>query len=163
MSRFIIHGCRTISGKLRPPGNKNAVLPMLAASLLTDEPVRLSNIPLIEDVATMLELLAAVGVSVDLRGHSVTLCAKGIRKRRLDPELCRRVRSSILLAGPMAARHGRVTLFPPGGDIIGRRRLDTHFDGLRKLGIRVAGKQDYTFRCSKLGPADILLEEASVT
>ncbi len=87
MSRFIIHGGRTISGKLRPPGNKNAVLPMLAASLLTDEPVRLSNIPLIEDVATMLELLAAVGVSVDLRGHSVTLCAKGIRKRRLDPEL----------------------------------------------------------------------------
>jgi len=163
MSRFVIHGGRPIAGRLRPPGNKNAVLPMLAAALLTDEPVRLGNIPLIEDVTTMLEILSALGVAVDLRGHSLTLCAKGIRRRRLDADLCRCVRSSILLAGPMAARHGKVTLFPPGGDIIGRRRLDTHFDGLRKLGIRVSGKHEYTFLCSRPVAADILLEEASVT
>lgn len=163
MARFVIQGGRRISGTHRPPGNKNAALPMLAASVLTDQPVRLQNIPLIEDVFTMLHILEDLGVSVDLRGHVVTLCAKGLRKSRLNPELCRSARSSILFAGPMAARLGRVTLFPPGGDVIGRRRLDTHFEGLRQLGVAVGGKDSYVFTGRELRGARILLDEASVT
>jgi UDP-N-acetylglucosamine 1-carboxyvinyltransferase len=163
MARFIIQGGRRLSGTHKPPGNKNAVLPMLAASVLTDEPVCLRNIPRIDDVMTMLALLEELGVDVQLSGHTVTLCARGLRKRRLDPELCSKVRSSILFAGPMTARHGTVRLFPPGGDVIGRRRLDTHFAALRQLGISVRGKNDYVFRRRNLHGARILLDEASVT
>ncbi|MDA0989969.1 MAG: UDP-N-acetylglucosamine 1-carboxyvinyltransferase [Verrucomicrobia bacterium] len=163
MARFIIQGGRQISGPLRAHGNKNAVLPMLAACVLTDDPVVLSNIPLIEDVRTMLAVLADLGVDVSLRGHTVTLCAKGLNKTTLNPDLCRRVRSSILFAGPMAARHGRVTLSPPGGDFIGRRRLDTHFDGLQQLGITVSGDKQYDFRCKQRRSAALILDEASVT
>lgn len=163
MSRFIIKGGKRLSGYHKVPGNKNAVLPMLAACVLTDEPVRLQNIPLIEDVRTMLNILEDLGVSIELKAHSVTLCAKGLNKNRLSVELCRKVRTSILFAGPMAARHGRVTLFPPGGDVIGRRRLDTHFDGLRELGIHVRRKKHYTFLRYNLHGAHILLDEASVT
>ena len=163
MPRFIIKGGKPIHGRHVPPGNKNAVLPMLAACLLTDEPVRLTCIPLIQDVMTMLEILDDLGVSVERVGHRVTLCAKGIRKRKLHPKLCQMVRSSILFAGPMVARYSRVTLSPPGGDVIGRRRLDVHFDGLRQLGVHVGGKDNYTFRTRKITPGSILLEEASVT
>ena len=163
MARLIVQGKRRLSGRHRASGNKNAVLPMLAASVLTDEPVQLQNIPLIEDVRTMLDLLATLGADVALRGHGVSVCTRGIRRRRLDPALCRRVRASILFAGPMAARHGRVTVFPPGGDVIGRRRLDAHFDGLRRLGIEVNGRNRYHFRRNRLQGARILLDEASVT
>ena len=165
MSKFVIHGGKRLKGRHKAPGNKNAVLPMLAASLLTDEPIRLTDIPLIDDVRTMLDILDDLGVSVDLAGHTVTLCAKGLRKSRLNPELCRRVRSSILFAGPLAARHRRATLFAPGGDVIGRRRLDTHFDGLSQLGIHVeATNSHYSLRAaSRLTGARILLDEASVT
>ena len=163
MARFVIQGGRRISGRHKTPGNKNAVLPMLAACVLTDEEVRLRNIPLIQDVHTMLEILQDLGVDVAVRGHSVTLCAAGIRKRRIRDDLCRRVRSSLLFAGPMAARHGLAILSPPGGDVIGRRRMDTHFDGLGELGIKVQGRDKYTFRRRQLRGARILLDEASVT
>ena len=163
MARLIIHGGKRLSGSLRPAGNKNAALPMLAACVLTDEPVCLRNVPLIQDVRTMLGILDELGVDIRLRGHTVTLCAKGLRKRRLNPRLCRKVRSSILFAGPMAARYGTVTLSPPGGDVIGRRRLDTHFDGLARLGITVQGRRDYVFRRRRLRGSRILLDEASVT
>lgn len=163
MSRFIIRGGKQLSGRHKPPGNKNAVLPMLAACVLTDQPVRLRNIPLIDDVLTMLRILEDLGVSIDLRGHTVKLCAKSLRKSRLNAELCRKVRSSILFAGPLAARLGQVTLFPPGGDVIGRRRLDTHLEGLRNLGIHVQGGNHYVFRRHRLEGAHILLDEASVT
>ncbi len=163
MARLIIQGGHRLSGVHRTPGNKNAALPMLAASILTSEPVTLRNLPLINDVFTMLEILETLGVSVDLKGHNVTLCAKGIRKRKLAPELCRRVRSSILFAGPMAARYGRVSLFAPGGDVIGRRRLDTHIEGLASLGINLGGTGSYEFRREKFRGARILLDEASVT
>jgi UDP-N-acetylglucosamine 1-carboxyvinyltransferase len=164
MARFIITGGTPLSGHHKPPGNKNAALPMLAACLLTDEPVRLTNLPLIDDVRTMLAILDDLGVSVDLRGHSVTLRAKGVRNRRLDPALCHKVRSSILFAGPLAARYGQAAFSPPGGDVIGRRRLDSHFLGLRQLGIVVSRRQQYfTVRCRRLAAADILLDEASVT
>ncbi len=163
MSRFLIHGQKPLSGTYTPVGNKNAVLPMLAAAVLTDEPVTLHNAPKILDVQVMLELLESLGVSVEQKGRSVTLQAGGLRKFRLNPDLCGRVRSSILLAGPLAARHGRAILYPPGGDVIGRRRLDTHFYGLRALGITVEGGTYYSFRRKQLRAANLLLDEASVT
>ncbi len=163
MARFIIHGGKRLSGTYAPGGNKNAVLPMLAACVLTDQPVVLENVPLIEDVRTMLDLLSGIGVEIDLKGHTVRLCAKGLRRSKLDPELCRKVRASILLAGPMAARLGRVTLSPPGGDVIGRRRLDTHFLGLQALGIDVEGGKNFVFRRKRLEGAAMVLDEASVT
>ena len=163
MARFLIRGGQRISGKYKAPGNKNAALPMLAASILTDEPVRLTNVPMILDVRTMLELLEDLGVSVDVKGHTVELCAKGLRKTRLKKELCSKARSSILFAGPLSARMGRATLFAPGGDVIGRRRLDTHIDGLRKLGIKMENRNGYVFRRHNFRGARILLDEASVT
>lgn len=163
MSRFIIRGSKKLSGTFTPRGNKNAALPMLAACLLSDETVTLRNVPAIQDVAVMLELLAKLGVSVARSGNSVSLCAKGLKSRELDRELCKRVRASILMAGPLAARHGRAVVPPPGGDVIGRRRLDTHFYGLRALGIEVKLGAAYSFRRRTLKGADLLLDEASVT
>ena len=163
MARFIIHGGRKLGGNYVPAGNKNAVLPMLAASVLTDQPVVLEHVPLIQDVRTMLDLLSGIGVEVQRHDHVVTLCARGLRRSKLDAELCRKVRSSILLAGPMAARLGRVTLSPPGGDVIGRRRVDTHFQGLQALGIEVEGGHDFIFRRKRLEGAAMVLDEASVT
>ncbi len=163
MSRLIIRGRKRLSGTFTPRGNKNAALPMIAACLLTDETVTLRNVPLIQDVSVMLELLAGLGVSVRRNDREVSLCAKGIKRRELDRELCKRVRASILIAGPLAARHGRAVFPPPGGDVIGRRRLDTHFYGLQKLGIEVQGGAHYSLRRRTLLGADLLLDEASVT
>jgi UDP-N-acetylglucosamine 1-carboxyvinyltransferase len=163
MARFIIEGGVPLSGTHTSPGNKNAALPMLAACMLTSEPVVLQNLPLINDVLTMLDILEELGVDVNLSGHTVTLCAKGVRKRKLSQELCRKVRSSILFAGPMVARFGKVTIFPPGGDVIGRRRLDTHFEGLIKLGVTVEADRAYEFSAEKLVGTRLLLDEASVT
>ncbi len=163
MSKLIIKGGRRIGGRYTAPGNKNAALPMLAASLLTDEPVILENLPLIDDVRTMLEILSDIGAEVSLSGHKVTIRAKGIRKHKLNAELCRKVRSSILFAGPMAARFGNVTLFPPGGDVIGRRPLDSHFYALKELGIKVRSNGHLKFTRGKLEGKRMLLDEASVT
>ena len=164
MARFVIRGGRKIGGTFRPLGNKNAVLPMLAACVLTDEPLRLDNVPKILDVENMLRLLADLGVAVSRRGHSVDLCAKGLRKTSLDPALCAKVRGSILLAGPLPARHGSAALSAPGGDAIGRRRLDTHFEGLDALGIGWTQAGDgFRLRRRALRGADVLLDEASVT
>lgn len=163
MARFIIQGQRALNGTFQPSGNKNAALPMLAASLLTEDALTLHNVPHIEDVRVMLELLELLGVSVERRGHTVTLCAKKLNRTRLDSDLCRRVRSSILLAGPLTARRGRAVISPPGGDVIGRRRIDTHIQGLRALGISIEGGEFYSFKTRHLRGADILLDEASVT
>lgn len=164
MARFVIKGGRPINGVFTPAGNKNAVLPMLAACLLTDEPVRLRNVPLIADVYAMLAMLGELGVCVRVSGHTVALDAGQARGRPLNPELCRQVRSSILFAGPMSARFGRCSIFPPGGDGIGRRRLDTHLLGLAALGIRSRRAGDrIRFEARKTRPASVLLDEASVT
>ena len=166
MSSFLVKGGRPVTGTFSPMGNKNAALPMLAACLLTDRPVTLSNVPRITDVDNLLLLLQDLGVSVSRRGHTVTLCAASLRKTSLDPALCGKVRGSILLAGPLAARHGSARLAPPGGDVIGRRRLDTHFAGLAALGIAMDLAPDGAFvlrPAPALRPAEILLDEASVT
>ncbi|NCA82040.1 MAG: UDP-N-acetylglucosamine 1-carboxyvinyltransferase [Opitutae bacterium] len=164
MARFIIRGGRKIGGVFQPLGNKNAVLPMLAACVLTDAPLVLENVPNILDVENMLLLLADLGVAVARRGHAVELCAKGLAKTALDRDLCAKVRGAILLAGPLPARRGGATLFAPGGDVIGRRRLDTHFEGLDQLGIGMAWKRDaFHLRRGTFRGAEILLDEASVT
>jgi UDP-N-acetylglucosamine 1-carboxyvinyltransferase len=165
MARFIIRGGNKIGGTFRPLGNKNAVLPMLAACVLTDEPLVLDNVPDILDVGNMLKLLADLGVAVSRRGHTVELCAQGLKKTEVDRELCARVRGSILMAGPLPARHGSATLFAPGGDVIGRRRLDTHFEGLDQLGIGMVWRGDaFQLRRTRgFRGAEILLDEASVT
>jgi UDP-N-acetylglucosamine 1-carboxyvinyltransferase len=163
VAKFIIQGGRTIGGTFLPRGNKNAVLPMLASCLLTDQPVVLRNVPLINDVKVMLELLASIGVEVNLEEHTVTLCAKNLRTTELDQTLCARVRTSILLAGPLTARHGSATIFPPGGDVIGRRRLDTHFYGLRSLGAEITTDRAYRFKAGPLTAWKMVFDEASVT
>lgn len=163
MAKFIINGGNGIGGKFAPRGNKNAVLPMLAASVLTDQPVELTNVPDIQDVRVMLQLLETLGVSVEKTADGVILCAAGLKTTDLDEELCRHVRASILLAGPLAAKHGSATIYPPGGDVIGRRRLDTHFYGLRALGITISDTVPYQFERVTLHASDLVLDEASVT
>ncbi len=163
MAKFIIQGGNPIGGTFHPRGNKNAVLPMLAASVLTDQPVVLHNIPLINDVQVMLQLLESIGVEVALDGHTATLCAKNLKTTELNRELCAKVRTSILLAGPLCARHGGATIYPPGGDVIGRRRLDTHFYGLRSLGVDIATDQAYRFKTGPLHAWPMVFDEASVT
>jgi hypothetical protein len=165
MARLIIHGGARLSGTHRTPGNKNAALPMLTAALLTDEPVILENLPLIQDVRTTLEQLGRLGVEIDLdeAGRTVRLRARDIRKTRLDKALSSRVRSAILFAGPLLARCGAATICQPGGDLIGRRRVDTHISGLRALGAGFSLRNGYAFRCRELVGTDILLDEQSVT
>jgi UDP-N-acetylglucosamine 1-carboxyvinyltransferase len=163
MAKFIINGGNDIGGKFAPRGNKNAVLPMLAASVLTDQPVTLSNVPDIQDVRVMLELLQTLGVSVEKTADGVLLCAAGLKTTALNEDLCRHVRASILLAGPLAAKHGSATVHAPGGDVIGRRRLDTHFYGLRALGINISDTVPYEFKRVKLQASNLVLDEASVT
>ncbi len=121
---FVIEGGHPLNGHVTATGNKNAALPILAACLLSEEPVTLENVPRIRDVETMVELIADVGAEAEWIGrHEVRICGRELRKTALDPELCREIRASFLLAGPLLARAGEVVIPPPGGDVIGRRRL----------------------------------------
>ncbi len=168
MSRFQIEGRRTVAGTHRVPGNKNAALPMIAAALLTAEPVTLRNMPEISDVARMLDCARRFGAKVtrDVAARTVTITAARLKTVRLDPALARQIRTSVLFAGPLLARAGGVSLPPPGGDGIGHRRLDTHFAGFAALGAKVkAGRRILSVRCTARGltGARILLDEASVT
>lgn len=165
MSTLIIKGGKTISGTHRVSGNKNAALPMIAATLLTAEPVTIENVPAIADVAAMLEAAKSFGVKVtrDIAAGSVTISATKLKTAKIDPSLAARIRTSFLFAGPLLARLGRASLPPPGGDAIGHRRLDTHFDGFRALGAKaVLGKKALSFR-GRLKGTKLLLDEASVT
>lgn len=164
MEKFIIEGGFPLNGEITPSGNKNAALPLLAACLLTEEAVILHNVPQIRDVLDMRRMLESLGVEVvDLGNRSWRITAKNVRAADLDPELSRRIRASILLAGPMTARAGWVKLPPPGGDVIGRRRVDTHIWALRHMGAEVTYDRSFEFKASRLKGADILLDEASVT
>ena len=169
MGRFEISGGRAVGGVHRVPGNKNAALPMIAAALLTSEPVTLENVPDIADVASMLECARRFGAVVTRRADSVTIRAQRLKTARLDPALAAKIRTSVLFAGPLLARKGRVSLPPPGGDGIGHRRLDTHFEGFSMLGAGVKyAKRRLLLAAGRSGPArlrgsEIVLDEASVT
>jgi UDP-N-acetylglucosamine 1-carboxyvinyltransferase len=164
MEKFVIEGGVPLHGEVTPGGNKNAALPLLAACLLTEEPVILHNVPRIRDVSDMRHLIESLGVTVDDLGEdSWRVTARTVRPADLDPDLCRRIRASILLAGPMTARAGELHLFPPGGDVIGRRRLDTHILALQALGAEVTYGRKLEFLAHGLKGADILMDEASVT
>jgi len=167
MEKFLIEGGHPLSGEVRPSGNKNATMPLLAAYLLTEEPIILHNVPEIRDVRDMRFLIESLGVSIESLGdHSWKIHAAEVRPADLDPDLCRRIRASILLAGPMTARTGDLLLPPPGGDVIGRRRVDTHILALQALGAEAAYERSsrmFRFTAPSLHGANILLDEASVT
>src|SRR5512137_1960578 len=157
VEKFIIEGGFPLKGEVTPAGNKNAALPILAATLLTEEPVILHNLPDIRDVRDMRRLIASLGVEMkDLGKNSWRIQAKTVRPADLDPDLCARIRASILLAGPMTARTGEVHLPPPGGDVIGRRRVDTHILALQALGSSVEydrAKHVFEFEARRLSGA----------
>ena len=163
MERFIVEGGHPIQGTYRPAGNKNAALPMVAACLLTDQPVVLHRVPCIEDVRVLVDILTGLGVEVAWDGDTIRLHAAGLNDDDPDPEGCRKVRASILLAGPLGLRRGHATLPLPGGDVIGRRRLDTHLTGLQALGFDVALTDGLRFTARACHAADLILDEASVT
>ncbi len=161
---FVVEGGHRLKGAVRPAGNKNAALPIHAATLLADGPVTLHNVPRIRDVETLLELLEAQGVVLEWRGpHTLVVGARNARPGDPDPALCRRNPARILLAGPMLARFGRVRLPPPGGDVIGRRRVDTHLLALQRLGAEITVGATFDFEAKQLTGDDIFLDEASVT
>jgi UDP-N-acetylglucosamine 1-carboxyvinyltransferase len=163
-ARFQVQGGHPISGTIRPAGNKNAALPILAATLLADGPVTLDNVPRIGDVESMRALLLHLGATAEWTGpNRLAIDARTARNGDLDPILCARIRASILLAAPLLARFGRVQLPPPGGDVIGRRRVDTHVLALEALGASVLLGTTYEIEARKLRGADVFLDEPSVT
>ncbi len=166
MPSFLIEGRHPLHGEVTPSGNKNAALPLLTACLLTDEAVTLHNVPSIGDVSTMRLLLESLGVKIELlTPNSWKLQAQEVRLADLDPDLCRSIRASILLAGPILARTKGIDMPPPGGDVIGRRRIDTHLLALQALGAEVK-YHDREIKLSapnRLQGTEVLLDEASVT
>ena len=161
---FVVTGGRPLKGSVRPAGNKNAALPILAATLLADGPCRIENVPHIRDVETLMSLLEHLGAAVRWDGpNTVTVDAAKAEPRQLDADLAARIRASILLAGPLLGRFGRVTLPPPGGDVIGRRRVDTHLLALERLGAEITVGASYKMEAKSLIGADIFLDEPSVT
>ena len=164
MEEFVIEGGYPLHGDVTPSGNKNAALPLLAACLLTEEPVVLHNVPQIRDVLAMRKLIESLGSQVEeLDINTWRITTRELIASHLDPDLCRRIRASILIAGPVLARAGGLRLPPPGGDVIGRRRLDTHIMALRALGAKVTYDRVFEIEANELHGADILLDEASVT
>jgi UDP-N-acetylglucosamine 1-carboxyvinyltransferase len=163
MQSFVIEGGQPLSGTVRASGNKNAALPILAACVLASDEVLLTNVPRIRDVETMVELLADIGADVEWTGpNEVRVDAAGVSKTDLDAALAREIRASFLLAGPLLARFGRVTVPPPGGDVIGRRRLDTHMHAFAALGADVNADGVYDIRADGLRGTRVYLDEASV-
>ena len=166
MQKFVIEGGVPLSGTVAPAGNKNGALPILAASVLTEEELLLRNVPRIRDVEAMVGLLDHLGVRVDWRGpNDLALCAAGLSgSAQPDHELASRIRASFLLAGPLLARLGQVVMPPPGGDVIGRRRLDPHLDAFRELGASQHGERDIELRApaSGLRAGDVFMDEPSV-
>jgi UDP-N-acetylglucosamine 1-carboxyvinyltransferase len=165
MQRFVIEGGVPLSGTVAPAGNKNAALPLLAASLLTDEEVILHNVPRIRDTQAMLDLLAALGVAVEHRDpNTVALRADRIPHTRVGAAHAERIRASFLVAGPLLARFGQALLPPPGGDVIGRRRLDPHLDAFRALGASILHNRDIELEAPPGGlqACDFFMDEPSV-
>ncbi len=164
MHEYVIDGGYPIQGKITASGNKNAALPCLTAALLTEEPVVLHNIPEIQDTNVMIEILKSIGAKVEkLSKNNWKIQCKNIKTSELPGELTKKVRGSIVFAGPLLARTGKCEMMPPGGDVIGRRRLDTHFLALEQFGAQITVNGHFNFSANKLVGADIFLDEASVT
>ena len=164
MFEYKVEGGIPIRGTIEASGNKNSALPCLAASILTDEPVILRNIPAIEDTNVMLLILQSLGAKVEAIGEHVwKIHAEKIDKNDIPAELSKKIRASILFAGPLIARTGKAIMPPPGGDVIGRRRVDTHFLALQELGAVINVSGPFSFTANKLVGADIFLDETSVT
>jgi UDP-N-acetylglucosamine 1-carboxyvinyltransferase len=162
--KYVVEGGHSLSGSIEPAGNKNAALPIIAAALLTRDRVTLRNVPRILDTEALVELVRSVGASADWTdSNTLEIEATELRPGELDPVLCAKIRASILLAGPMLARCGEVILPPPGGDVIGRRRVDTHFLAFEQLGAEYSVTDHYEFRAARLRGADVFLDEPSVT
>ncbi len=161
---FVIEGARPLNGRIRAAGNKNGALPILAACLLTEEEVVLHDVPRILDVLTMIDLLVDLGVEVEWIGaNDVRVRAANVTKTELDEELCKRIRASVLLAGPLLARFGNAVVPPPGGDVIGRRRVDTHIHAFEQFGAQIHANRKFTMTADRLVGKHIFLDEASVT
>ena len=164
MYEYHIEGGFPVKGTVKASGNKNAALPCIAAAVLTDQPVILKNLPEIEDVFVMFEIFKSFGGTVTkLAQNEYTLQLKAVTGYEVPQPLAQKIRASILFAGPLLARHGKVIMPPPGGDVIGRRRLDTHFLALTELGAEVKTNGHFLFTANKLTGQDIFLDEASVT
>src|SRR6266542_6218501 len=165
MARFIVDGGTPLRGEIQPAGNKNAALPLIAASLLTDEPVTLHNVPRIRDVRGMVDIVSALGAKVEeLDPTTVRITAASLRTTDVPQALAGEIRTSLLFAGPLLARHKKVKLGLPGGDVIGRRRNDTHFLALKTLGAELdVSSSGYGLHTSGLKGGEILLDETSVT
>ncbi len=164
MYEYEIEGGFPIKGTIRASGNKNAALPCIAAALLTDKSVVLRNVPEIEDTGVMLNILQSFGAKVKkLDTNTWQIDAVDITRSDIPAELSKKIRASILFAGPLVARIGKAIMPPPGGDVIGRRRLDTHFLALEELGARVSADRKFEFTANKLKGAEIFLDETSVT
>jgi UDP-N-acetylglucosamine 1-carboxyvinyltransferase len=162
--QFVVQGRQPLSGTIVPSGNKNAALPIICAALLTEHPVILENVPRIRDVETLVELIASAGVDIEWTArNALRIHAKTVSSTKLDPTLCRKIRASILLAAPLLARCGSIELPPPGGDVIGRRRVDTHFLALERLGASFELDESFHLTTSGLRGADVFLDEPSVT
>jgi len=164
MEKFVIEGGAPLSGTIVPAGNKNGALPILAAAILTDEQVVVRNVPHIRDVDAMLRILDALGAQVAWRApNEVTVCCADLREVSVDPELAELIRASFLLAGPLLARFGRAVMPPPGGDVIGRRRLDPHLDAFRAMGASTDCARDIVLSAPHgLRPSDVFMDEPSV-
>jgi UDP-N-acetylglucosamine 1-carboxyvinyltransferase len=164
MEKFVIEGGVPLSGTLVPAGNKNGALPILASALLTEEEVVVRNVPRIRDVEALLTILAAIGVRVEWRGpNEVALCAADVHNVEIAPELAEQIRASFLLAGPLLARFHRAVMPPPGGDVIGRRRLDPHLDAFRAMGATTVCGRDIVLSAPRgLRPTDVFMDEPSV-
>lgn len=164
MHEYVIEGGFPIKGTITTCGNKNAALPCIAATLLTDEPVTLKNIPAIEDCGVMFKVLESLGAQVSkVDEHTWTVCCKNIKSAEIPAEMTKKIRASILFAGPLVARMGKAVMMPPGGDVIGRRRVDTHFLALTELGARIEVDGKFVFTANKLVGCDMFLDETSVT
>src|SRR4051812_9036428 len=164
MQKFVIEGGQPLEGEVVPAGNKNAALPILAASLLTSDEVVIGNVPRIRDAETMLDLLRALGASVEWRnGHEVAIKAADLPEpQTIDRALSELIRASFLLAGPLLARFGRVEMPPPGGDVIGRRRLDPHLDAFICLGAEADTTGRDILLTGRLRSGDVFMDEPSV-
>src|SRR5436305_8142173 len=164
MEKFLIEGGVPLSGTMVPAGNKNGALPILASAVLTDEEIQVRNVPRIRDVEAMLNILRSLGVDVNWRGpNELSLCAAGVREVEVEAELAELIRASFLLAGPLLARFGRAVMSSPGGDVIGRRRLDPHLDAFRAIGAEGECNGQVILTAARgLRPTDVFMDEPSV-